>query len=78
MLMEVFTDLSQFTVPAAIIGGILFVLGLLLKANAKKETASSVISTLMLSVGVVFLLFAAANWVSKAFEDWGFFSDRML
>lgn len=76
--MEVFTDLSQFAVPAAIIGGILFVLGFLLKANAKKETLSSVFSTLMLTVGVAFILFAAATWISQAIDDWGVFSDKML
>lgn len=75
--MEVFTDLAQFAMPAAIAGGIIFVLGFLLKANAKKETASSVFSTLMLTVGAVLLLFAAATWISQSFESWGLFSDRM-
>lgn len=76
--MEVFTDLSQFMVPAAIIGGILFVLGFLLKGNAKKDTAASIISTLLLSIGVVLLLFAGITWASKSIENWGIFSDKMI
>lgn len=78
MLMNIFADLSQFAMPAAIIGGILFVLGFYLKGNAKKDTASSLFSMLFLTVGVILLLFAASVWISQSFSSWNFFSDRMI
>ncbi len=76
--MEVFTDLSQYSTIFAVVGAVLFVLGFLLKGNAKKDTAAGVISTIMITVGVIGLLFAAAQWISQSITGWNFFSDRML
>ena len=76
--MEAFADLAQFAMPAAIVGGVLFFLGFLLKANAKKETASSVISTMLLTVGVILLLFAFSTWITQWVTDWDLFSKRMM
>jgi membrane-bound ClpP family serine protease len=76
--MEVFTDLAQFSTIFAIVGAILFVLGFLLKGNAKKDTAAGVISTILITLGVVGLLFAGAQWISQSITNWNFFSDRMI
>lgn len=76
--MEVFADLTKYAPIFAVVGAILFVLGLLLKANSKKETASGVISMIMMTLGVVLLLFATVQWISQSFGDWKIFSDRML
>ena len=78
--MEIFTDIdiSQFTTVFLIVGAILFVLGFLLRGNAKKSSVSSVISMLFLTVGSILLLLAAFKWISQSFNDWGIFSDRML
>lgn len=76
--MEVFTDLSQYSMIFAVVGAILFVLGFLLKGNAKKDTAAGVISMILITVGVIGLFFAAAQWISQSVSGWNFFSDRML
>ena len=75
--MEVFTDLGQFSTIFAVAGTILFVLGFLLRARAKREAGSAVVSMLLMTIGAVLLLAAASKHIAKAFEDWGLFSDKM-
>lgn len=76
--MEVFADLSQYSTIFAVVGAILLVLGFLVKGNAKKDTVAGVFSMILITVGAIGLLFAAAQWISQSFSDWGFFSDRMM
>ena len=76
--MEVFADLTKYAPIFAIVGAVLFVLGFLLRANSKKDTATGVISMILMTVGVISLVFAAVQWISQSFGDWEVFSDRML
>ena len=76
--MQVFEDISKYSTIILIVGAILFVLGFLLKGNAKKSTGTAVVSTLFLTLGSGLLILALFKWISDSLGNWGFFSDRML
>ncbi len=74
---DVINDLSQFAMPAFIVGIVVFILGFLLRGNAKKSIAVGFFSMLFLTVGAVLILFAVANWVSDTVDSWNAFSGKM-
>ena len=77
--MEIFTDLSKYSTLFAIVGAVLFVIGMLVRGgNQEKKTGTSVISMLIITIGVILLLFAASNWIMQSLKDWNVFSERML
>ncbi|MBR1801626.1 hypothetical protein IJ768_00125 [Candidatus Saccharibacteria bacterium] len=77
--MEIFTDLSKYSTIFAIVGAVLFVIGMLVRGgNQEKKTGTSVISMLIITIGVILLLFAASNWIMQSLKDWNVFSERML
>lgn len=77
--MEIFTDLSKYSTIFAIVGAVLFVIGMLVRGgNQEKKTGTSVISMLIITIGAILLLFAASNWIMQSLKDWNVFSERML
>ena len=77
--MEIFTDLSKYSTIFAIVGAVLFVIGMLVRGgNQENKTGTSVISMLIITIGAILLLFAASNWIMQSLKDWNVFSERML
>ena len=77
--MEVLTDLAQYSTLFAVIGAVLFVVGMLIRGgNTQKKVGSSVVAMLFITIGIILLLFAAANWVTDGFTAWNTYSERML
>jgi amino acid permease len=77
--MEVFEDLSKYSTIFAIVGAVLFVIGMLVRGgNQEKKTGASVIAMIMISVGLVLLIYAISNWVTTGISDWSNYSERML
>ena len=74
---DVINDLSQFAMPAFIVGIVVFILGFLLRGNAKKSVAVGFFSMLFLTIGADLILFAASTWFSGTVDDWNSFSGRM-
>ena len=77
--MEIFTDLSKYSTIFAIVGAVLFVIGMLVRGGTQeKKTGTRVISMLIITIGAILLLFAASNWIMQSLKDWNVFSERML
>jgi uncharacterized membrane protein len=76
--MDFLEELAKYSTIIFVIGLVLFVVGFLLKANAKKDTAASVFSTIFLTIGVFLLMIALGKWISDSIGNWSFISDRMI
>ena len=77
--MEIFADLSQYATLFAIIGAVLFVIGMLIRGgNQEKKVGASVVAMIFITIGVILLLFAASNWITDSFKGWKSFSDSMI
>ena len=59
-----------------IVGVVLFLIGFLMRGNAKANTAVGVISMFLMTAGAIALLYCLAQWVGTSFTGWQEYSDK--
>lgn len=59
----------------AIVGVVLILIGSFIKSSSKRSNAKSVISMILISIGALFLLYSAAQFVLGTLEGWHEYSD---
>ena len=72
-----FLNLEQNAPIFAVVGAISFILGFILKGNAKKSNGAGVGSMFLMTIGAVALLIAISYFVTTSLTDWAEYSERM-
>ena len=71
-----YNELMDVNTIVLIITLVLIIAGIAIRGNAKKNTAVGVTSTMLITLGVIGVIYLLAQWLPGLFKGWSDYADK--